>query len=230
MPVKGQMNKTRTAKTKGKGLKLKWWYVLPVIAIVAVAGYLVIRYSQAGATARIRGGFGTFNKNGTKLTRATSGIPVRAIVQGGQYVDGKKACVRIWVSAYSAAAAPNLKWAGAGHVTVQPYVTGSSTEALSQTSSEALNDIAASGLGSIGGLSISQISRVDKPAKATPSPVQKNFTGYNQWKTECVRIPKTSVSNLKQYRPKFAIVKVYTDIPADSVKYPVGVQRIWLEN
>jgi len=49
MPVKGKTTKSRTAKSKGKGLKLKWWYILPVIAIVAVAGYAIVRYSQASS-------------------------------------------------------------------------------------------------------------------------------------------------------------------------------------
>jgi hypothetical protein len=190
MPVNGQMNKARTAKTKGKGLKLKWWYVLPVIVLVAGAGYLVIRYSQAGVTARIRGGFGTFRKGNSTLTRPTSGIPVRAIVQGGSHVDGKKACVRLWVSTYTNSAGPNVKWAGSGHITVQPYVTGSSTEVLTQVATDAIQEIAAGGLSNIGGLSALQISRVDKPAKATSSPVRKNFSGYDQWKTECIGYQK----------------------------------------
>lgn len=47
MPVKGKTTKSRTAKSTKKGPKLKWWYILPVIAIVAVAGYAIVRYSQA---------------------------------------------------------------------------------------------------------------------------------------------------------------------------------------
>jgi hypothetical protein len=52
--------RSRTSKRKGKGIKLKWWYVLPVIAIVASAGYLIIRFSEAGTAkqqlASLRGG------------------------------------------------------------------------------------------------------------------------------------------------------------------------------
>jgi len=51
MPVKGQMNKTRTAKSTKKGPKLKWWYILPVIAIIAISGYAIVRYSQASTEA-----------------------------------------------------------------------------------------------------------------------------------------------------------------------------------
>ena len=39
--------KTRTTKNKSKQTKLKWWYILPVIAIVAVAGYAIVRFSFA---------------------------------------------------------------------------------------------------------------------------------------------------------------------------------------
>jgi hypothetical protein len=49
MPVKGQLTKSRTAKSTKKGPKLKWWYILPVIAIVAVAGYAIVRYSNASS-------------------------------------------------------------------------------------------------------------------------------------------------------------------------------------
>lgn len=54
MPVKGQSTKSRTAKSTKKGPKLKWWYILPVIAIVAVAGYAIVRYSQASSEAYVK--------------------------------------------------------------------------------------------------------------------------------------------------------------------------------
>ena len=47
MPVKGQSAKSRTAKSTKKGSMLKWWYILPVIAIVAISGYAIVRFSQA---------------------------------------------------------------------------------------------------------------------------------------------------------------------------------------
>ena len=50
MPVKKQ-SKTRTSKLKSKN-QLKWWYILPVIAIVAVAGYAIVRFSEAGSSYR----------------------------------------------------------------------------------------------------------------------------------------------------------------------------------
>ena len=53
MPTIGK-TKTRTSKSTKKGPKLKWWYILPVIAIVAVAGYAIVRYSQASSEAYVK--------------------------------------------------------------------------------------------------------------------------------------------------------------------------------
>lgn len=39
-------SKSRTSSKKGKST-LKWWYILPVIAIIAVAGYAIVRFSEA---------------------------------------------------------------------------------------------------------------------------------------------------------------------------------------
>ena len=47
MSSKIKRTKLRTSK-KSKQTKLKWWYILPVILIVAVAGYTIVRFSEAG--------------------------------------------------------------------------------------------------------------------------------------------------------------------------------------
>lgn len=39
--------KSRTSKKSSSKTNLKWWYVLPVVAIVAVAGYAIVRFSEA---------------------------------------------------------------------------------------------------------------------------------------------------------------------------------------
>ena len=39
--------KTRTAKNKSKKSKLKWWYAAPIVVIIAIAGYFVVRFSFA---------------------------------------------------------------------------------------------------------------------------------------------------------------------------------------
>ena len=52
---------SRTSSSKKKNLKLKWWYALPVIAIVAVTGYAIVHYSKAATNMYVRnvdnGGF-----------------------------------------------------------------------------------------------------------------------------------------------------------------------------
>lgn len=40
-------NKTRTANNKSKITNLKWWYLAPIVVIIAVAGYFVVRFSFA---------------------------------------------------------------------------------------------------------------------------------------------------------------------------------------
>lgn len=40
-------SKSRTSSSKKKNSKLKWWYVLPVIALVAIGGYAIVRSSEA---------------------------------------------------------------------------------------------------------------------------------------------------------------------------------------
>ncbi len=79
--------KTRTSKSKNKK-NLRWWYAVPVIVVVALAGYLVIRYSQAGVRTFSRmSDSGLTNRSGTfrasfrlPLKKATSVDPVYTTV------------------------------------------------------------------------------------------------------------------------------------------------------
>ena len=48
MASRTKTTKSRTSK-KFKQTKLKWWYILPVILIVTVAGYAIVRFSEAGS-------------------------------------------------------------------------------------------------------------------------------------------------------------------------------------
>lgn len=41
--------RSRTSKNKLSGLKLKWWYILPVVLLVAVVGYSIVRFSKASS-------------------------------------------------------------------------------------------------------------------------------------------------------------------------------------
>ena len=47
MSTKVKGSKSRTASKKNKSVNLKWWYILPVIMFVTVAGYLIVRLSEA---------------------------------------------------------------------------------------------------------------------------------------------------------------------------------------
>ena len=123
MPQKGKMNKSRTAKSKGKVLKLRWWYVLPVIAIVAIAGYVIVRYGKATMELDPRGpqfftgGVSTQNKNNIPI-RVVGGSPVRIKYGNGDKdrtavpisiqrtpygygLGGKWVCVEAWVGNYN---------------------------------------------------------------------------------------------------------------------------------
>ncbi len=83
-------SKSRTSTSKKKNLKLKWWYVLPVILVVAISGYAIVRFSEASTShgyhtpldKKISGGGSDFTitKNGetTTFRRVTSDSPVRS--------------------------------------------------------------------------------------------------------------------------------------------------------
>jgi len=95
MPVKGQMNKTRTAKSTKKGPKLKWWYTLPVIAIVAVAGYAIVRYGQAAVERGVQypanglsGGVQIQNKGSVNIRTVGEARPVFAKLGKQSFADG----------------------------------------------------------------------------------------------------------------------------------------------
>ena len=97
--VNNRVKKSRTAKSKGKGLKLKWWYVLPVIVLVAGAGYLIVRFSQASSLAQMIRGVDYMS--GGKSTTKIDGKTVRII--GGKPVRIKYGAIegdRNWLGDY----------------------------------------------------------------------------------------------------------------------------------
>lgn len=69
-------SRSKIRTSKNKGMKLKWWYVLPVIAIVAVAGYAIVRFSQAA------GPYKTFSIPASSLPAGSQG---RALKGNGIY-------------------------------------------------------------------------------------------------------------------------------------------------
>ena len=96
--------KTRTTKNKSKQTKLKWWYVLPVILIVAVAGYAIVRFSEAATKRPTSSTFYFTVGNGVKSyagyqDKQSYGrgakAPAFANVSGDVTSNTKKVCSRI---------------------------------------------------------------------------------------------------------------------------------------
>ena len=102
MPVKGQTSKTRTAKSTKKGPKLKWWYILPVIAIVAISGYAIVRYSQASSTRwSFRGDNIQSYKVGTNKIRKANGstwaaMPTKVLIPSSLVRTDRTVCADVY--------------------------------------------------------------------------------------------------------------------------------------
>jgi hypothetical protein len=106
MAAKKAATKSRSSKSNKNKTNLKWWYVLPVIAIVAVAGYAIVRFSEAGtATKRpgsgLTGGVRTIDKGGNEGRALEIGSPpnsVRASWSQGQRGSSTRFCARAYAS------------------------------------------------------------------------------------------------------------------------------------
>jgi|GEM_PF-3568546 len=111
MAAKKTVKKSRTSGKKSNNKSImRWWYVLPVIAIVAVAGYAIVRFSEASNQVIIaavnrgrkgfRGGVGTINKtNGQTVMRAGDNAftSVYADLTAQEVRDARKICARVAV-------------------------------------------------------------------------------------------------------------------------------------
>jgi hypothetical protein len=118
MAAKKAASKSRSSKLNKNKTNLKWWYVLPVIAIVAVAGYAIIRFSEAGtATKRpgsgLAGGVRTVDKGGDQGGRALEigNNPVYASWSQTQRGTSTRFCARAYASSSN----------GKGGVTIALY-------------------------------------------------------------------------------------------------------------
>ena len=234
MPVNGQMNKTRTAKSKGKGLKLKWWYVLPVIVLVAGAGYLIVRFSNAAQLGTLRGGISVGQVAFWKLKRVGWDVPVVSSFGSKDVtnfkaprLNGKKICAKVFVTN------KNDQPIG-GSLVVQPYL---STYSSRNQQLEMLSHSVSTSSSFVDNLVSTDISLPNNaygPFKSTNRPLTLGFQGKNQWLTPCIKIPKTDVAKYSKYnyQPFFAKAAVYTNVKgrAEVEKYPIGVEKIWISN
>ncbi len=104
MAAKKAATKSRSSKSNKNKTNLKWWYVLPVIAIVAVAGYAIVQFSEAGtATKRpgsgLQGGNGTVDKGGNEGRALKLGNnPVYASWSQTQRGTSTRFCARAYAS------------------------------------------------------------------------------------------------------------------------------------
>jgi hypothetical protein len=98
MAAKKAAKKSRisTKKSNNKSI-MRWWYVLPVIAIVAVAGYAIVRFSEAGKTVTtigpnsLRGSGKVFRKqNGATVKFVDSSV--NYVMGGNTAQKGRKIC------------------------------------------------------------------------------------------------------------------------------------------
>jgi hypothetical protein len=118
--AKKSTKKTRTSTKKSNNKSImRWWYVLPVIAIVAVAGYAVVRFSEAGTAVKrvgsgLQGGTSNVDKSGTRGTaRVIGNVPVSASWSQTQRGTSTRFCAEVFLSGGNRSASGN------GGVTIQ---------------------------------------------------------------------------------------------------------------
>ena len=211
MPANAIKTKSRTAKSKGP--KLKWWYVLPVIAIVVAAGYLVIRYSQASGSRKgsrdlsyMSGGAST-TKIGGKSVRIVGGKPVR--IKYGAFPSSTDS---VWLGEYQtgtfkpiSTTMPDLNkkyicvefWAGTG--TQEPAK-----------------------------VTVKMIQNTTGPLPGTyftKNTSLKTYSVKNSWATRCIKFDSGLATGLQ------ADITVFNgSISNRSPKPLVGVSKVWYQN
>jgi hypothetical protein len=108
MAVKQTNKKSRTLKQK-PSFKLKWWYVIPVVLLVAATGILILRFSDASSrTSRrfagngLSGGYATEGRGADQRRLIRPGVGVSATLGSKalsttQTINNKYVCVRVFV-------------------------------------------------------------------------------------------------------------------------------------
>ena len=98
MAAKKAATKSRSSKSNKNKNNLKWWYVLPVIAIVAIAGYAIVRFSEAGTAEKrvgsgLNGGNGRVNKGNAGTGLNVTSNPARGTWSQRQRGSSTRFCV-----------------------------------------------------------------------------------------------------------------------------------------
>jgi hypothetical protein len=101
MAAKKAATKSRSSKSNKNKNNLKWWYVLPVIAIVAIAGYAIVRFSEAGTAEKrvgsgLNGGNGAVNKGNAGTGLNVTSRPARGSWSYAQRGTNTRFCVEFF--------------------------------------------------------------------------------------------------------------------------------------
>jgi hypothetical protein len=78
MAAKKAASKSNSRTSGKKGKSVKWWYILPVLAIVVLAGYLIVRYSEASTKGYSKGANDMTNCSGKQRYSKVVGRDVSA--------------------------------------------------------------------------------------------------------------------------------------------------------
>lgn len=195
--------KTRVNSNNKNKPKIKWWYLLPMIFIVAAAGYLIVRYSSAGSK-QFRRVYGQGLQGRATFTKAPWPIPLYTATQANPVVTtvgkkpredrnepmsrvspiaGKQLCAKVWGG----------KNSSGGGTSWRMDVSYYSERSVSPIRLSIVN----------GAVQFNAVP-ANYPRVGTASVAGATV---NSWQTKCTKI--TSAGKTVFDRPYFATVKVY---------------------
>lgn len=101
------LKKQSRTKTQRHKPKLKWWYIIPIVLFVTLAGYTIIFYSKASDrfysktvnNRGLQGGTSTTEVSKSEgSSRVVGDVPVSASYTAKEMAQAKKACVGLKLS------------------------------------------------------------------------------------------------------------------------------------
>ena len=101
MAAKKAATKSRTSGNNSTS-KMKWWYLIPVLLIVAVAGYAIVRFSEAGSqfgvvtSSKIKGAGQYVKKNNVQYKVLNTPGTAQADYSGNTIGKAKKVCANVY--------------------------------------------------------------------------------------------------------------------------------------